>query len=790
MVRLPPDAGEGSGAALLSERRALRLHVSGVVQGVGFRPFVHRLARRHGLAGWVRNEAGEVQIVVEGPPDELEAFVGALAREAPPLARLERIEREPRAPEGLTDFTIAESADDPDRRQPVPPDVALCPACARELADPANRRYRYPFITCTDCGPRFTVIARLPYDRERTTMQAFTQCRLCEAEYRTPGDRRYHSETNSCPACGPSLWLEVGVSGAVHARGEAALRGAARMLHEGGIVAIRGFGGFHLACDATSEAAVARLRRRKSREAKPFAVMVGSLAEAAALAQLDDREAELLQGQERPIVLLRARVPGPLAPSVAPGLDTVGLLLPATPLHQLLAHEVRRPLVMTSGNRSEEPIAIGNEEARARLGGVADAFLLHDREILSRCDDSVLRVAANGPVFLRRARGYAPLPLRLPVPSPVPLLAVGPHLKNTFTLVHRDTAFVSPHVGDLESRESLEHFRGMLAVYQRLFKVAPQAVVHDRHPGYLSTRLAQELGLGPRLAVQHHHAHITAVLAEHGCDGPAIGVAYDGTGYGDDGAVWGAEILLADFTGFRRLAHLRYAPLPGGDLAARRPWRAALGYLALDRSARSAFALALAPVPPAELALAERQIEAGVNAPPASSMGRLFDAAAAVLGLRHQCRYEGQAAMELEALAGRRPAAELPFPIEPGPDGVWIVDPVPVLARLGHQRQRGVDPADLAADFHASVAWLTQRLVRRAAEATGVSTVALGGGVFQNARLLTSVVDRLTADGFRVLVPRSLSPNDGAISYGQAAVGSAWLAAGVAAQGQAVGGEL
>ncbi len=777
MVRLPADPGQGRGAAVLTRRGALQLHVSGVVQGVGFRPFVYRLARRHALGGWVRNEAGEVQIVVEGAPGELEAFAGALVREAPPLARIARIEREPREPEGLTEFVIAESADEPDRRQPVPPDVALCEACAAELADPANRRYRYPFITCTDCGPRFTVIARLPYDRERTTMRVFTQCPVCEAEYRTPGDRRYHSETNSCPACGPSLWLERG-DGSVLARGGAALHAAARILDQGGIVAIRGFGGFHLACDATSESAVVRLRLRKGREAKPFAVMVGSLEEATTLAELGEREAGLLAGQERPIVLLRARSPGPLAPSVAPGLDTVGLMLPATPLHLLLAGEVRRPLVMTSGNRSEEPIAIGNEEARARLGGIADAFLLHDREILSRCDDSVLRLAAGGPVFLRRARGYAPLPLRLPVPSPVPLLAVGPHLKNTFTLVHGDTAFVSPHVGDLESRESLEHFRGMLEVYQRLFKVRPEAVVHDRHPGYLSTRLARELGLETVLAVQHHHAHIAAVLAEHGVAGPAIGVAYDGTGYGDDGAVWGAEILLADVRGFRRLAHLRYAPLPGGDLAARRPWRAALGYLALDRSARSAFALAFAPVAPAELALAERQIAAGVNAPLASSMGRLFDAAAAVLGIRHQCGYEGQAAMELEALAGRRIAAELAFGIESGPDGQWVVDPLPVLARLGYLRQQGRDPADLAADFHASVAWLTQRLVRRAAEATGVSTVALGGGVFQNARLLTSVVNRLSGEGFRVLVPRALSPNDGAISYGQAAIGAALLSGG------------
>jgi hydrogenase maturation protein HypF len=744
-----------------------------VVQGVGFRPFVHRLALRHALGGWVRNQAGDVQIEIEGPPDDLDAFLAELRREAPPLSRIDGIVSQAHEPAGLIDFVIAESAVAADGQQAVPPDVALCPACERELADPSNRRYRYPFITCTDCGPRLTVIRSLPYDRERTTMEVFRQCPGCLEEYRSPGNRRHHSETNSCPACGPSLWLEWGSPGRPHARGEAALAAAARILATDGIIALRGLGGFHLVCDGTSEAAVAELRRRKHREAKPFAVMAPSLESARELAELGETETRLLTSQQRPIVLVRGRAASPLAPSVAPGLDTVGLMLPATPLHHLLLQDVGRPLVMTSGNLSEEPIAIGNEEARSRLGPIADALLVHDREILSRCDDSVVRVAGGDVVFLRRARGYAPLPLRLPVASPVPLLAVGPHLKNTFTLVQGDRAFISPHIGDLESRESLEHFRATLDTYRRLFRVVPEAVAHDLHPGYLSTRLAEELGL-PAVRVQHHHAHIAAVMAEHGVVEPVIGVAYDGTGYGADGAIWGAEILVADLTGFRRLAHLRYAPLPGGDLAARQPWRVALGYASLQPFLRPAFEPALAPVDPRQIALVEQQVAAGVNTPMASSMGRLFDAASAVIGIRHLADYEGHAAMELEALAGSRVASEIYCPIEES-QGEWIIDPLPLLAQLGVRRLRGADPRDLAADFHASVAWMTERVVRRATEATGLRVVALGGGVFQNARLVVSIGRRLEEAGLTVLRPSSLSPNDGGLSYGQAAAGAAML---------------
>ena len=748
-------------------RAAVRLSIRGVVQGVGFRPFVHRLAIKHELAGWVRNASGDVQIQVEGDSASVATFVRDVRADAPPLARIDDLHAERCEPMGLTTFTILESRTEAGRRQPVSPDVALCAACEAELFDPENRRHRYPFITCTDCGPRFTVIEAMPYDRERTSMRAFAQCPACLVEYRTPGDRRYHSETNSCPACGPRVWLDGSASEPI--------QGAADLLAAGRIVAIRGLGGFHLAVDATNEEAVARLRIRKQREAKPLAVMVRTLAEARRVGDVDPEEEALLVSRERPIVLLTRRIRSDVAPSVAPGLGSVGVMLAYTPLHHLLCDAVRRPLVMTSGNRSDEPIATDNDDAKRRLAGIADAFLLHDREIVARYDDSVLRVAADMPVFLRRARGYAPLPLTLPVASPRPLVAVGPHLKNTFTLVHGREAYVSQHIGDLENLETLEHWRTALSAYRRLFRVEPEVAVRDLHPGYLSTRLAGDLGLERIIAVQHHHAHIAAVLAEHGETQPVVGIAFDGTGYGADGHVWGAEFLVADLAGYRRVGQLRYARLPGGDLAAREPWRAALGYLALEPAAADAFVRAFATVPSATRSVAIQQIARRINAPLASSLGRLFDAAAAVLGVRTVSRYEGEAAMELEALAGRRGAQPFPFPAAESEGGVWVLDPVPLLVALGEGRAAGVGMVELAARFHESVAAAADSLAARLAAQAGLRTVALGGGCFQNARLLVSLRTRLEARGLRVLVPRRLGPNDGAVSYGQAAVGAALL---------------
>jgi hydrogenase maturation protein HypF len=757
------------------ERAALRLDVTGVVQGVGFRPFVHRLALRHGLAGWVRNASGEVQIEVEGTGVGLEVFLRELQEEAPPLARIDRVEAHSSPATGITGFSILRSATDAGRRQPVPPDAATCTACEGELFDPGNRRYRYPFITCTDCGPRFTVIEALPYDRERTSMRRFTQCAACSQEYHSPGDRRFHSETNSCPVCGPRVWFQP-VDSTLEVWDDDAFRQSALLLLGGGILALRGLGGFHLAADATNEAAVNRLRARKHRESKPLAVMVRGLSDARALGWVSSDEESVLTSAERPVVLLNRQVDAGLAQAVSPGLDTVGVLLAGTPLHHLLLDLVGRPLIMTSGNLSQEPIATGNDEALVRLAGVADGFLLHHREIVARYDDSVVRVAGTASLLLRRARGYAPLPLELPVSSPRPLLAVGPHLKNTFTLVHGASAFVSQHIGDLESLETLAHFEETLARLRALFRVDPEIAVRDLHPGYLSTRIAERLGLERIIAVQHHHAHIAAVLAEHGFTGPAVGIAYDGTGYGDDGHIWGAEILLCDLEGYRRIAHLRYAPMPGGDAAARAPWRAALGFLATDPSAASAFRLAGDGVNPLERAVVERQLASRLNTPLASSMGRLFDAATAVLGVRQVSHYEGQAAMELEALAGRRAGREFPCRLNDGDDCCWVLDPLPLLVELGERRRRGECPTDLAADLHESIASATADLAQRASETASLSIVALGGGVFQNARLLMSVRERLVNVGLEVLLPRRLGPNDGAVSYGQAAVAAAQLA--------------
>jgi hydrogenase maturation protein HypF len=722
-----------------------------VVQGVGFRPFVHRLAIRHGVRGWVKNEAGAVHILAEGEEAALQEFVRGLRSDAPPLARIDDMEVGAAAFTGADAFQVVRSDLAPRGRLPVSPDVGLCEACAVELRDPSDRRFRYPFITCTDCGPRFTVIDAMPYDRERSTMSAFIQCPECLREYRDPADRRYHSQTNSCPACGPRVWLEA--EGGVAHQGDMAIRAAGELLAAGRVVAVRGLGGFHLACDATDEQAVRRLRSRKHREAKPLAIMVSGLEEARALASVSDGEAALLESRERPIVLLERRAGAPLAHSLAPGLTSVGIMLAYTPLHLLLLEEVGRPLVMTSGNQSDEPIATGVEEARERLGGIADAFLLHDREIVARYDDSLVRASPRGTVFVRRARGYAPLPVPLPVSAPRPFLAVGPHLKNTLTLAQGDSAWISQHVGDLENLETLEHWHAVLHRFRTLFRLDPVAVVRDLHPGYLSTRLAQDSGLAELPPVQHHHAHIAAVQGEHGVLDEVLGLAFDGVGWGEDERVWGAEFLCSGLTGFRRLGRLRYAPLPGGDAAARAPWRTALGYLSLAPEAESAFAEAFRGVAPDAMETARLQIRRRVNAPEASSLGRLFDAAAAVLGVRSVAAFEGQAPMELEALAGRVRGRTLPFPAAEGPDGVWVLDPLPLLEALGSARAAGGDVAELAASFHDSVAEASAALAVRLCAAQGLAMVALGGGCFLNARLVAGVADRLERAGLRVLVP-------------------------------------
>ncbi|MGA9835804.1 MAG: carbamoyltransferase HypF [Gemmatimonadaceae bacterium] len=769
-----------------SHPAALRLRVAGVVQGVGFRPFVHRLAVRHALRGWVRNTTGDVEIAVVGESLELERFVAALRVEAPPLARIDRLEREPADGEDFGSFRIVESEVDGMAGQWVAPDVATCPDCETELFDSTNRRYRYPFITCTNCGPRYTVIEQMPYDRERTAMRPFPQCPACHREYTSIGDRRYHSETNSCPACGPRLTFLHGTGG--EQVGVDPIAAAAACLSEGGIVAVRGLGGFHLAVDATDETAVQRLRRGKNRDGKPLAVMVRSLQAARRLAVVSNAEAQWLERPSRPIVVLERRADAGVAPSVCGALSTIGVMLPYTPVHLLLLDAVRRPLVMTSGNHSGQPLAASLDEARRDLGDVAEAYLTHDRDIVARIDDSVVRVAPDAAlgaaaasgggatILMRRARGFAPLPVALPVPTPMPLVAVGPHLKNTFAIAAGRDVYVSPHVGDLETLETADHWRATYDSFRRLFRVEPAMAVRDLHPQYLSTRLAEELGLARIEVVQHHHAHIAAVAGEHGVRDPVIGVAFDGTGYGDDGHTWGAEILLADLTNYRRVGQLRYAPLPGGDVAARSPWRVALGYLSLEPGLSDAFALAFEDVDPRAVETVRRQVARGVNSPLASSMGRLFDAAAAVLGVCRESRFEGEAAMLLEARAGRHRGLVLAYPAARGENERLVFDPVPLLAELGERAVRGEDPGPLAASFHETVAEGTARAVAAIAEREGVQRVVLGGGVFQNARLLASLSHRLARGGLLVFAPQVLPPNDGGVSYGQAVVAAARLA--------------
>lgn len=786
------------------------MRVEGIVQGVGFRPFVHRLATSLGLAGFVRNDADGVTLEVEGSPSAVDEFLRRFPRELPPLASIETSDAKDLAPLGDTDFSIRDSEHGRKPTAHVTPDAATCDDCLREMWDPADRRHRYPFINCTNCGPRFTIVRGIPYDRPWTTMADFRMCDPCRAEYEDPTDRRFHAQPNACPDCGPRAWIESAAGDAADPvitviEGELprrdAVAHAAALLADGAIVAVKGLGGFHLACDATDEAAVARLRGRKHREDKPFAVMVPDLAVARRLAGVDDVEGDLLAGKERPIVLLRQRPDTGIARSVAPGFHELGLMLPYTPLHHLLLADAGRPLVMTSGNVSDEPIAFRDDDARERLRGIADAFLFHDRPIHTRTDDSVARVVSVAgecqPLLLRRSRGYVPLSLPLPVPTPRPLLAVGAHLKNTFTVATGRHARPSHHVGDLENFETLRSFEQGIEHFGTLFEIEPEVVVRDLHPDYLSTKYAREgpstLATGRRrigpggppdvIGVQHHHAHLAACLAEHGRTGPAVGAIFDGTGFGPDGSVWGGEILVGDLVDFDRPACLWPVRLPGGAAAIREPWRMACAWLcALEDGApeppEPPAALA-ADVDPAAWAATVALVRSGLRSPVTTSAGRLFDAVSALCGVRSSCNYEGQAAIELEILAaGTSDAAPLPpVPLRRMDDGPDRIDVRPLVAAIRSGAAVGESPARLARGFHLSLAGATAEACRRAADAAGCATVVLSGGVFQNRLLLEATVERLAGLGVTdVLVPRRVPPNDGGISYGQAAIAAARLA--------------
>ncbi len=741
----------------------MAIRVDGIVQGVGFRPFVYTLATGLGLTGHVGNDADGVFVEIEGPAAAVSKFLLALERDAPPLARIERVTATAMTARGSRSFAIAASGPAGRPNTLVSADTATCAQCLRELADPADRRFGYPFINCTNCGPRFTIIRDVPYDRPLTTMADFEMCGPCAAEYHDPANRRFHAQPTCCPACGPRLAL-LGPAG--NALPGPPLSRTAELLREGRVLAIKGLGGYHLAADAACPQAVAALRARKHREDKPFAVMVADLAAARRLCELDDAAAGLLTSPGRPIVLLTRRLDANVAASTAPGNRSLGIMLPYTPLHHLLLQAVGRPIVLTSGNVSDEPILFRDDDALAALGGIADAFCVHDRAIHVRTDDSVTRVFGGRPMLIRRSRGYVPEPISVSRAFPRPVLACGAELKNTFCLARDRHAFVSHHIGDLENAETLRSFTEGIEHFRRLFDIDPRVVAHDLHPEYLSTKYALELDGVDLAGVQHHHAHIASCLADNGTDGPVIGVAFDGTGYGTDGTIWGGEFLVADLTGFERAGHLAPVPMPGGAAAIRQPWRMAAAYLDadpghLDVMRRNAERW------PTIVAMARKR----VNSPLTSSAGRLFDAAAAILGVRDAINYEGQAAVELEQLADPGETGAYPAGIETGP---------PFRARGGDLLHAVVDDlaagtsaAVIAARFHHGVAALIEAGCLLTRERSGLGTVALSGGVFQNQLLLRGAVRRLEARGFRVLVHSRVPCNDGGISLGQAVVAGA-----------------
>ncbi len=753
--------------------RRAQVRVQGTVQGVGFRPYVFVLAEEHGLAGTVRNDTRGVLVDVEGPAAAVDAFVRDLPRRAPPLARVEGVVVGELQPSGAEGFTIVDSDAGGEPNAAVAADSATCADCLAELADPGDRRHRYPFVNCTNCGPRFTIVRGVPYDRPQTTMAGFAMCDACQAEYEDPRDRRFHAQPNACPDCGPRARLvdaedrEVDTAGAVDA-----VAGAAALLRAGAIVAVKGLGGYHLACRADDADACATLRARKHREDKPFALMVADVDAARALVTLTAEDEALLGSAARPVVLAARRADAAVAPTVAPGVTELGVMLAYTPLHHLLLADVGVPLVMTSGNASDEPIAYHDEDAADRLRSIADAFLVHDRPVHIRTDDSVVRVVDGRTQTLRRSRGYVPDTLRLPVACARPVLGCGAELKSTFCLAKADRAWVGHHIGDLGNLETLVSYTEGIAHFERLFAAEPAVVAHDLHPDYLSTTYAAEREGVQLIGVQHHHAHLAAVLAEHGLSGPAAGAIYDGTGYGTDGTVWGGELLVGDLAGFQRVGHLRPVALPGGDRAVREPWRMACSWLVAcsgedeEVPMPEVFAGQVAPAMWDAVAGLARS---GFSAPPTSSMGRLFDAVAALCGLPPRVTYEGQAAIALEALADG--AERGAYPLPRGDDGV--LDARVTVGAVVADLAAGVPSAQVAARLHRGVAEATASACAATASDAGVDTVVLSGGVFQNRLLLTDACARLRALGLHVLTPERLPPNDGGIAFGQVAVAAA-----------------
>ena len=759
----------------------LSVHITGIVQGVGFRPFVFNLAERLGVTGWVKNTSAGVLIEIDGLPHDLELFITSLKNEAPVLARIDTITTTQKHPEGFTTFRIIESESIASAFQPISPDICTCQDCLKELFDPQDRRYRYPFINCTNCGPRFTIITDIPYDRPNTTMGSFQMCPACFEEYNDPRNRRFHAQPIACADCGPHIWLESTTLQFDPLRDP--VLETQKLLAEGNIIAVKGLGGFHLACDASNPLAVEELRRRKYRVDKPFALMMPDLQTIEQHCILDPEEREMLESPQRPIVILRRRPDSTLPASLAPGQETLGVMLPYTPLHYLLVSntentDVKRILVMTSGNLSEDPIAIENQEALHRLKPLADAFLLHNRPIRTRCDDSVMRLSfIEGKTLpVRRARGYAPQPIHLQWDFP-PMLATGTELKNTFCMARGQYAFLSHHIGDMENFETYSSFEEGIAHFEKLFRIKPEFISCDLHPDYLATRYAQERAEReqiPILKVQHHFAHIASCMADNNLslNQPVIGLAFDGTGYGEDGAIWGGEFLIASYQGFQRAGHLRYFPLPGGDAAIRQPARVSLAYLwkaGLDWSY---------DLPPVQALCAEErtalryQLESQINTPLTSSMGRLFDAVAALIGVRSKINYEAQAAIELEAIADPDEQGIYPFEVLPSTinENSLMVDPAPLINAITLDLFNNIPTSTISARFHNSIVEIINQVTISIRDTHQISTVVLSGGVWQNLLLLRKTVQRLRYNGFHVLTHTQVPPNDGGVALGQVLV--------------------
>jgi len=760
----------------------VKVHITGVVQGVGFRPFVYNLATSLNLKGWVKNTSAGVVIEADGEKDSLDSFLQKLRDDAPPLSRIDDFHASFGPGNGFTQFDIIHSESVDGAFQPISPDVAICDDCLRELFDPNDRRYRYPFINCTNCGPRFTIIQDIPYDRPFTTMAGFKLCPDCEREYKDPTNRRFHAQPVACPVCGPKVWLETKDERGKK-DGDEAIVEVQRLLTEGKIVAIKGLGGFHLACDATNAKAVTELRTRKLRVDKPFALMMPNLETIEQHCFVSDAEKALLTSSARPIVLLKKKPESTIAEEVSPKQDWLGVMLPYTPLHYLLFNNsLFTALVMTSGNLSEEPIATDNAEARERLANLADAFLMHNRDIYIRCDDSVVRVVEDNrqskivnrkSIYpIRRSRGYSPFPVKLPFDVP-PLLATGSELKNTFCITNGNYAFLSHHIGDMENYETLKSFEQGVEHFERLFRVKPEAIAYDMHPNYLATRYALERAERenlPMIAMQHHHAHVAACMAEHGLSEPVIGVSFDGTGYGDDGAIWGGEFLVADTKSYQRAAQLEYFPLPGGDAAIKKPARTALALLwslgiEWDNSLESVKEFC------AEDQVTLRvQLEKKINTPMTSSMGRLFDAVSALAGVRQKVNYEGQAAIEFEAMADSAEAGQYVFGVESG--RVRVGSAVEALIK---DVMAGIPTSKISARFHNGLAEAVRETVQKISSETSLRSVVLSGGVWQNITLLQKTISLLSKDGFEIYIHREVPTNDGGLSLGQAYIAASRL---------------